>query len=47
MAVERLGWGHIQRVLKEDGGNISATARSLGRYRRTLQRKLAKKAASE
>ena len=43
MSVERLEWEHIQKVLKEHDGNISATARSLGMYRRTLQRKLAKK----
>lgn len=47
MSVERLEWEHIQRVLKEHGGNISATARSLGMYRRTLQRKLAKKPVSK
>jgi two-component system response regulator RegA len=34
---------HIQRVLSENGGNISATARSLNMHRRTLQRKLAKR----
>jgi len=43
MSVERLEWEYIQKVLKENDGNISATARSLGMYRRTLQRKLAKK----
>ena len=43
MSVERVEWEHIQKVLKENEGNISATARSLGMYRRTLQRKLAKK----
>jgi two-component system response regulator RegA len=43
MSVERLEWEHIQKVLQENNGNISATARSLGMYRRTLQRKLAKK----
>jgi two-component system response regulator RegA len=42
MSVERLEWEHIQKVLQENNGNISATARSLGMYRRTLQRKLAK-----
>ncbi len=47
MSVERVEWEHIQKVLKENDGNISATARSLGMYRRTLQRKLAKKPASE
>ena len=47
MSVERVEWEHIQKVLKENGGNISATARSLGMYRRTLQRKLAKKPVAE
>lgn len=42
-SVERLEWEHIQRVLNEHGGNISATARSLGMHRRTLQRKLQKR----
>jgi two-component system response regulator RegA len=46
MSVERMEWEHIQKVLKENDGNISATARSLGMYRRTLQRKLAKKPVS-
>ncbi|MFW1676642.1 response regulator transcription factor [Pontibacter sp. JAM-7] len=43
MSVNRLEWEHIQKVLKEHEGNISATARALGMHRRTLQRKLAKK----
>jgi two-component system response regulator RegA len=43
LSVERLEWEHIQRVLSENGGNISATARSLNMHRRTLQRKLAKR----
>jgi len=47
MSVERVEWEHIQKVLKENDGNISATARSLGMYRRTLQRKLAKKPVAE
>lgn len=42
-SVERLEWEHIQKVLIENQGNISATARSLGMHRRTLQRKLQKK----
>jgi len=44
--VERLEWEHIQRVLHEHQGNISATARALNMHRRTLQRKLAKQPAS-
>ena len=43
MSVDRLEWEHIQKVLQENDGNISATARKLGMYRRTLQRKLAKR----
>jgi len=42
-SVNRLEWEHIQRVLNENAGNISATARSLGMHRRTLQRKLQKR----
>lgn len=42
MSVERLEWEHIQKVLIENEGNISAAARSLGMHRRTLQRKLNK-----
>jgi two-component system response regulator RegA len=43
LSVDRLEWEHIQRVLTENDGNISATARSLGMHRRTLQRKLQKR----
>lgn len=42
-SVKRLEWEHIQAVLQENGGNISATARQLKMHRRTLQRKLQKK----
>ncbi len=42
-SVDRLEWEHIQRVLREYDGNISATARALGMHRRTLQRKLGKR----
>jgi len=38
----QLEWEHIQRVMQEHQGNISATARTLGMHRRTLQRKLSK-----
>lgn len=40
--VNRLEWEHIQRILQEHQGNISATARALNMHRRTLQRKLGK-----
>ncbi len=42
-SVSRLEWEHIQRVLADHDGNISATARALNMHRRTLQRKLAKR----
>jgi two-component system, response regulator RegA len=45
MSVERLEWEHIQRVLHDNDGNISATARALSMHRRTLQRKLHKRPA--
>jgi two-component system response regulator RegA len=43
MSVERLEWEHIQKVLAEHDGNVSATARALKMHRRTLQRKLTKR----
>ncbi len=42
-SLERLTWEHIQQALKDNDGNISATARQLGMHRRTLQRKLQKR----
>jgi two-component system response regulator RegA len=42
-SLARLEWEHIQRVLAEHRGNISATARALRMHRRTLQRKLSKR----
>jgi two-component system response regulator RegA len=42
LSVARLEWEHIQKVLNEHDGNISATARALKMHRRTLQRKLDK-----
>lgn len=42
LSVERLEWEHIQKVLADHEGNVSATARALGMHRRTLQRKLGK-----
>jgi two-component system response regulator RegA len=45
MSPRRLEWEHIQRVLTEHHGNVSATARSLRMHRRTLQRKLGKRPA--
>jgi two-component system response regulator RegA len=43
LSVKRLAWEHVQRMLAENDGNISATARSLGMHRRTLQRMLQKR----
>jgi len=42
LSVNRMEWEHINRVLTEHRGNISAAARRLGMHRRTLQRKLHK-----
>lgn len=44
--VGRLQWEHIQKVLAQNSGNISATARALGMHRRTLQRRLQKRPVS-
>jgi two-component system, response regulator RegA len=41
--IDDLTWEHIQRVLHENGDNVSATARALNMHRRTLQRKLGKR----
>lgn len=43
MSVRRHEWEHLQRVLRECHGNVSAAARALGMHRRTLQRKLNKR----
>ncbi len=42
-SVRKLEWEHLQKVLMEHDGNISATARALNMHRRTLQRKLQKR----
>ena len=42
-SIDRIQLEHIQKTLTEHDGNISATARSLGMHRRTLQRKLQKR----
>ena len=41
-SLARLEWEHINRVLHDCRGNISAAAKKLGLHRRTLQRKLNK-----
>ncbi len=43
LSVDRLEWEHIQKVLQQHEGNVSATAKALGMHRRTLQRKLQKR----
>ena len=43
LSVKRLEWEHLQKVLLECDGNISAAARALNMHRRTLQRKLQKR----
>ena len=43
MPVKRLEWEYLQKILTENKGNISKTAKQLGMHRRTLQRKLQKK----
>ena len=47
MTVERVEWEHIQHVLHDHSGNISATARALSMHRRTLQRKLRRPPAED
>jgi len=47
MSLRRMSWEHLQRVLSEHNGNISATARALNMHRRTLQRMLAKKPVND
>ncbi|MBC8356099.1 MAG: response regulator [Planctomycetes bacterium] len=43
-SLARAEWEHIHRVLADCGGNISECARRLGIHRRSLQRKLQKRA---
>jgi two-component system response regulator RegA len=46
-SVGRMEWEHIQKILAQHEGNISATARALKMHRRTLQRKLSKRPVRE
>jgi two-component system response regulator RegA len=46
-SLARAEWEHIQRVLTDCSGNITAAAQKLGIHRRTLQRKLYKFAPRE
>ena len=43
-SLARAEWEHIHRVLSDCGGNVSEAARRLGIHRRSLQRKLRKRA---
>jgi two-component system response regulator RegA len=43
-SLARAEWEHINRILADCGGNISEAARRLGIHRRSLQRKLRKRA---
>jgi two-component system response regulator RegA len=43
LSIKRLEWEHLQKILMQYDGNISAAARALNMHRRTLQRKLDKK----
>jgi two-component system response regulator RegA len=47
LSVRRLEWEHLQKVLMQHEGNISAAARALNMHRRTLQRKLDKRPVRE
>ncbi len=42
LSLKRQQWEHIQFILQQNHGNISATARALNMHRRTLQRMLSK-----
>ena len=42
LSVGQFEWEYIQRILLENNGNVSATAKKLNMHRRTLQRKLNK-----
>jgi len=46
-SLARNEWEHIHRVLADCGGNISEAARRLGIHRRSLQRKLRKRAPED
>ncbi len=47
MSADRLRWEYIQRVFFQCHQNVSATARTLGMHRRTLQRMLNKRPPPE
>src|SRR6266568_3082283 len=47
MSVRRAEWEYISNVMRDNDGNISATARALSMHRRTLQGKLRKRPARD
>ncbi len=47
LSIKRLEWEHLQKVLMQHDGNISAAARAMNMHRRTLQRKLDKRPVRE
>jgi len=47
ISLKRLEWEHIHRVLEDHEGNVSAAAKSLNMHRRSLQRKLQKRAPKD
>jgi two-component system response regulator RegA len=47
MSAHRAQWEYISHVLRENNGNISASARALSMDRRTLQRKLRKRSPGD
>jgi two-component system, response regulator RegA len=47
LSAKRLEWEHLQKILLQHDGNISAAARALNMHRRTLQRKLEKRPVRE
>jgi two-component system response regulator RegA len=46
-SAKRMEWEHLQKILMQYDGNISAAARALNMHRRTLQRKLEKRPVRE
>ncbi|NOT86512.1 MAG: response regulator transcription factor [Methylococcaceae bacterium] len=43
LSIKRLEWEHLQKIMMQHEGNVSAAARALNMHRRTLQRKLDKR----
>jgi two-component system, response regulator RegA len=47
LSAKRMEWEHLQKILLQHDGNVSAAARALNMHRRTLQRKLEKRPVKE